>query len=242
MKYFTSDTHYSHKNICRGVSTWGKTLEDGTFEVSVDSTRNFSTIEEMNQSIVDVINSTVGEFDELYHLGDWSFGGIENIWNFRKQINCKTIHLVFGNHDHHIEKNKILPNCHYSVIEIADGVYWKGKIVDGPNPQPYGPNNPNGDNSIFDVRAQDLFSSVQEILNLKIGKKLIVLSHYPMEQWRDMDLGAWHLHGHCHGTLPKSEFKRIDVGLDATEFKVLSIEDISNIMYTKINKDHYEKM
>ena len=101
MKYFTSDTHHSHKNICRGVSKWGKTLEDGTFEVSVDSTRNFSTIEEMNQSIVDVINSTVGEFDELYHLGDWSFGGFENIQAFWLQLVCKNIYFVLGNHDHH---------------------------------------------------------------------------------------------------------------------------------------------
>ena len=45
--------------------------------------------------------------DTLYHLGDWSFGGIENIWNFRKRINCKNIYLVPGNHDHHIKKNKL---------------------------------------------------------------------------------------------------------------------------------------
>ena len=116
MKYFTSDPHYFHKNICRGTSKWGTFLEDGTFEVSKNSTRDFATIDEMNRAIVDAINSTVGELDELYLLGDISFSGIENIWNFRKQIKCKTIHLVFGNHDHHIERNRILPNCHYNLI------------------------------------------------------------------------------------------------------------------------------
>ena len=189
----------------------------------------------MNRAIINAINSKVGENDELYHLGDWSFNGIENIWNIRKQIKCKTIHLVFGNHDHHIERNRILPNCHYNIIDEVEIV--DGPIVDGPNPKKYGDSR----DKLFDVYAQDLFTTTQEILNLKIGKQLIVLSHYPMEQWRDMDLGAWHLHGHCHGNLPKTQFKRIDIGLDATGFRILSLEDIKTIMSKKINKIHHEK-
>ena len=98
--FFTSDTHYAHKNICVGVSEW----DDKT-----KSCRKFQTLEEMNELIVNNINKYVKENDILYHLGDWSFGGINNIWEFRKRINCKNIYLVPGNHDHHIKKNKILP-------------------------------------------------------------------------------------------------------------------------------------
>lgn len=94
--FFTSDTHYSHANICEGVSNWsGK-----------DKTRPFQTLEGMNDTIVQNINSTVGKDDVLFHLGDWSFGGFERIGEFRNRINCQNVHLILGNHDHHIERDK----------------------------------------------------------------------------------------------------------------------------------------
>jgi calcineurin-like phosphoesterase family protein len=60
----------------------------------------------MNQVLVDNINNMVGEDDILIHLGDFSFGGFDKIQEFRSRILCKNIHLVLGNHDHHIERNK----------------------------------------------------------------------------------------------------------------------------------------
>jgi calcineurin-like phosphoesterase family protein len=60
----------------------------------------------MNDIIVNNINSVVGQDDVLIHLGDWSFGGFENVKIFRDRIVCKEIHLILGNHDHHIENNR----------------------------------------------------------------------------------------------------------------------------------------
>ena len=60
----------------------------------------------MNAHIVGNINELVGQDDILFHLGDWSFGGFEQIQKFRDQIVCKNIHLILGNHDHHIGNNK----------------------------------------------------------------------------------------------------------------------------------------
>jgi calcineurin-like phosphoesterase family protein len=100
--FFTSDTHYNHKNICRGVSNW----KDINGNVPINQTRNFQSLEEMNDSIVNAINNVVKEDDILFHLGDFSFGGFENIEEFRSRIVCKNIHLILGNHDHHIERNK----------------------------------------------------------------------------------------------------------------------------------------
>jgi calcineurin-like phosphoesterase family protein len=97
-----SDSHYGHKNICRGVTEWR--LPDGSIPIS--QTRNFNTIEQMNETIVNNINSVVGQDDVLIHLGDFSFGGFENIQKFRDRILCKEIHLVLGNHDTHIENNR----------------------------------------------------------------------------------------------------------------------------------------
>lgn len=94
--FFTSDTHYNHTNICRGVSNW-----DGA-----RGTRDYKTLNQMNIDLQDNINMLVGENDILFHLGDWSFGGFEQIAEFRNKINCKNIHLFLGNHDHHILNNR----------------------------------------------------------------------------------------------------------------------------------------
>lgn len=80
--------------MCRGVSDWRSGYRD------------FDTLDEMNDTIVNNINDKVGEDDILFCLGDWSFGGFDNIEIFRKRLVCKTIHLVIGNHDHFQERNK----------------------------------------------------------------------------------------------------------------------------------------
>lgn len=92
--YFTSDTHYGHSNIVKGTTKW---------EGTIDRCRDFKTLEEHNETLIKSINSLVKHDDVLYHLGDWSFGGHENIKKFRDRLECREIHLIFGNHDQHIE-------------------------------------------------------------------------------------------------------------------------------------------
>lgn len=95
--FFTSDTHYAHSNICSATTNWTE---------SSNLTREFDSLASMNKTLVDNINFLVQEDDILIHLGDWSFGGFDKIEEFRSQINCKNIHLVLGNHDDHISRNK----------------------------------------------------------------------------------------------------------------------------------------
>ena len=116
MIYFTSDTHYGHKNLVSGCTSWDNDKR----------CRKFSSLSEHDEFIVRSINSTVGYEDTLYHLGDWSFGGFDNIKKFRDRLNCSNIHLILGNHDHHLENNR--DDCHdyfssvqhYLEIEIED--------------------------------------------------------------------------------------------------------------------------
>jgi calcineurin-like phosphoesterase family protein len=116
-----SDPHYNHKNICRGVTSW-RTPEG---EIPVAQTRNFPTIEKMNASIVNNINNCAMPDDTLICLGDWSFGGFESIREFWDRIMCKNIHLVLGNHDHHIDRNRdgsqglFKSVSHYNTLEIG---------------------------------------------------------------------------------------------------------------------------
>lgn len=122
MDYLGHLTHFGHKNICRGVTIW-RTQEG---EIPVSSTRDFVNIDHMNDTIVNNINSVVGQDDTLIMLGDVSFGGFENIGIFLDRLVCKNIHLILGNHDHHIENNRcdiqdrFLSVNHYLEVNIED--------------------------------------------------------------------------------------------------------------------------
>jgi calcineurin-like phosphoesterase family protein len=118
--WITSDTHYGHKNIVRGTTNWR--TQDG--EVPVGSTRDFQTIEQMNERLIDGINHFVGQEDTLIMLGDVSFGGFDNIGIFLERLVCHNIHLILGNHDHHIDRNydfvqkRFLSVQHYLEVNI----------------------------------------------------------------------------------------------------------------------------
>ena len=94
--WFTSDTHYNHANICSATTKWTDPV----------TCREFKTLEHMNAHLMGNINEMVRQDDILFHLGDWSFGGFEQIQKFRDQIVCKNVHIITGNHDHHIENNR----------------------------------------------------------------------------------------------------------------------------------------
>jgi len=94
--WFTSDTHYNHANICSATTKWTDPV----------TCREFTSLAQMNSHLIANINSVVEQDDILFHLGDWSFGGFEQIQIFRDSIFCKNVHIITGNHDHHIENNK----------------------------------------------------------------------------------------------------------------------------------------
>jgi calcineurin-like phosphoesterase family protein len=104
------------------VTNWR--TQDG--EIPVDSTRDFETIDQMNQRLVDGINNMVGQNDTLIMLGDVSFGGFENIGIFLDRLVCHNIHLILGNHDHHIQNNRdyiqsrFLSVQHYLEVRLND--------------------------------------------------------------------------------------------------------------------------
>lgn len=94
--WISSDTHGFHVNITRGTSAWGT---NGEFKL-----RDFDTPDEMTAQMADNFNSVIPDDGILFHLGDWSFAGEPNIERFRNMLNVKQIHLLTGNHDHHIER------------------------------------------------------------------------------------------------------------------------------------------
>ena len=111
--WITSDTHYHHKNICRGVTNWR--TQDG--KIPVNSTRDFRDLDEMDATIINNINSKVGQDDTLIHLGDVAFGGFDKLEQFLDRLICKNIYLVLGNHDHHIKNNRSFIKDRFMVVK-----------------------------------------------------------------------------------------------------------------------------
>lgn len=79
--FFTSDTHFFHNNIIQYCN------------------RPFSSVDEMNEKLIENWNSVVGKNDIIWHLGDFCFGKKENIHEILPRLNGR-INLVMGNHDH----------------------------------------------------------------------------------------------------------------------------------------------
>lgn len=78
--YVWSDPHLNHKNI---IEVCG---------------RNFNSVDEMNEFIIDSVNQTVPHDGHLYWLGDVSFAGVNKTVEMLSRIKRKMT-LIVGNHD-----------------------------------------------------------------------------------------------------------------------------------------------
>lgn len=221
--WFTSDTHFYHKNITRGVSEWDRG----------GKTRDFDTIEEMTDSIINGINKYVKKDDILFHLGDWSFGGIDKIWEARKRIDCENIYLIAGNHDLKIIEDKILPNCQ-----------WLMDFVDFPSLSSFQRTSDIIDisestrvsDALNQVSARNVFNYIGLANLIQIDKTLVYMSHFPSKDVR-YDKKSIHLHGHKHGKFNDDNLlkERLDVGVDSAymifgEYKPFSWNEVINIV------------
>jgi calcineurin-like phosphoesterase family protein len=86
--WLTSDTHFGHANIIRFTGTDGQLIRPG-----------FSSVEEMNETLIERWNAVVRPTDHVYHLGDvaMKIPGAGMIAIVRRLHGHKR--LVLGNHD-----------------------------------------------------------------------------------------------------------------------------------------------
>jgi calcineurin-like phosphoesterase family protein len=110
--FFCSDPHAFHGNImkyCRRLAFMTDADREAllALEARGGDIRPFKvsdeSIDAMNRGLAANINARVGPDDSLWCLGDWVFGHGEDYYRnsrwFRDQIRCRTIYLVWGNHD-----------------------------------------------------------------------------------------------------------------------------------------------
>lgn len=109
--FFMSDPHFNHKNYCKGISNW----------VNKDCCRDFDSLDNMNSVVLESINKTVKEDSHLFILGDFLFGHRKNLEEFRNNIKCNNIYLIFGNHDDKIRNARNVFNWSGNYLEIFLG-------------------------------------------------------------------------------------------------------------------------
>lgn len=168
-------THFGHANVLKHCN------------------RPFSSIQEMDDMLIDNINACVKPKDILYHLGDFSWrkqtsvtflhGGNDDKKTYHAQfyldqINCKNIVLIAGNHDPHYK------------------------------------------NGVVRKDFARLFKECHSLLRIKVNVRdvpqQIVLCHYAMRVWDRSHYRSISLYGHSHYSLPDDPMLlSIDVGIDA---------------------------
>lgn len=88
MRFYTSDTHFSHRNI-----------------VKFQPNRGREDVHDMNRDIIDAWNYTVKPGDTVHHLGDVALGPVEEWNNSLFALNGRKI-LTVGNHEKIFKGNK----------------------------------------------------------------------------------------------------------------------------------------
>ena len=119
MIWFTSDPHYNHRNLIAGLSSWE----------NKQGCRDFQDLDSHNARLCDNINNVVMPDDTLYVLGDWSFGGFESVQAFADRLSCQNIHLILGNHDHHIRNNRGDCQQYFASVKEADQIVVEGQTI-----------------------------------------------------------------------------------------------------------------
>jgi calcineurin-like phosphoesterase family protein len=213
--WVTADLHIDHKNIVRGETEWKEKL---------NACRNFETLKQHNETIINGINKYVAKKDILYVVGDFSLGGREKVKTTREKINCYNIHIIFGNHDQHIIKNAqltdgtrthdLFKSVNYRLYKKIHGVHfdmchWAGRAWQ------------NGANGSINLHG-DAHGSLTKY------EKLLQIADDPY-LFKTGDF-----------------YKQQDVGIDVAyslfkEYRPFNIDEIINMMKSRVNLnvDHH---
>lgn len=107
MNYYIADTHLGHKNC-----------------IEFDN-RPFTTVEEMDETIIANWNAVVRDTDDVYIIGDFCYRSSRSPMWYLKRLNGRK-HLIVGNHDRHLLNDEEVMKEFVSVDKMTylkDGEY-----------------------------------------------------------------------------------------------------------------------
>jgi calcineurin-like phosphoesterase family protein len=183
---------------------------DPKWDIPIWKMRGYNSPQESVDDVVSKINAKVKEDDFLYFLGDGFLNATdEQVLEWFSRINCKNINYIYGNHESNIFR-----------------IYRQAVLEKYGDPEI----------EVYPMRFNNVvfLGNYQEIY---IGKKLIVLQHFPIKTWNNNSRNSFHLHGHSHNT-DKSRNPEHPMGkcLDCSwdwKKNIWSFEEIEDVMSTK---------
>ncbi len=111
--WITSDTHFFHAKIV---------------EYCPDTRGQFKDSDEMSEALLSYWVDTVKPTDDIYVLGDLAMGRKERLYDLLPKLTGR-IHLILGNHDYRIKKEKNLHEYFVCVEKVKSISINKQKIV-----------------------------------------------------------------------------------------------------------------
>lgn len=218
--YFTADTHFGHANIIKYCD------------------RPFADVAEMNEGLLDGINSTVSSKDRLVILGDIALGKLEESLKCLGDIRAAELILLPGNHDRwspaNAKKGKLTPGF-VERAELArqnyEAAHPGGRALHAWDVT----ERPNGtvEIEVFkDWMFVDLINGWKQP-----GHPLdhVSFSHFPFAgdshdadrytELRPDDLGQPVVHGHVHTEWAENG-RQMNVGVDVRDFKPVHEDEI----------------
>ena len=170
MNYYISDMHFGHKNV-----------------IMYDK-RPFSSVEEMENEMINRWNSVVTNKDTVYVLGDFSWYKEEKTLEILDRLNGKIV-LIKGNHDRISPKiaRKLYGKCDY--LEVNDNgtrvvlchypmPFWNGQFRD--TVHLYGHvHNSIQQNHCLDIRKTLIVSQKIPMRMINVGSMMSYIDYTP---------------------------------------------------------------
>ncbi len=182
MRFLTADLHLGHARICEYTG------------------RPFSSVEEMDDWLIDSWNARVADVDEVFVLGDVALGRISETLPLVGELRG-TLHLVVGNHDRPFEPGPRRPE-------------WQQRYREA------------GFSSItYGSRELDLGLD-EPVLACHFPYEGDSLGEERFEELRPPDRGRRLVHGHLHGRY-RRKGRMVDVGVDAWGGVPIAFEEVA---------------
>lgn len=194
-------------------------FHDPKWNYPIWMTRGYESAEDAAKKIQDKFNERVGRYDTLWYLGDMFLNASdEQCLAWIDGINCENVNVLMGNHESNM----------YRLYKQEVLKQWCRDDIE-----------------VYPLKMGKI-TFFGNHLEIQIGKKNIVMNHFPIHSWNGMGgRKSWMISGHQHNAdktrNPDAPINRVlDVGWD-WKTDVWSFSEIEDVMDTKtfVSYDHH---